>query len=113
MNTQKITQTKIEQTPLEQESKEASKGFKIHAGVTVAVSSLLVAINMLTVPQFPWFVFPTCGMSIGVIIHYLGIRSLTQKSSQSYRTFKTTRMDAWRKVGCKHRKKMNGSSQLS
>ena len=75
MNTQKITQTKIEQTPIEQESKEASKGFKIHLGVTMAVSTLLTAINILTVPQFSWFIFPTFGMSVGVVIHYLGIRS--------------------------------------
>jgi hypothetical protein len=79
MNTQKITQTKIEQTPLDQQSKESSKGFKIHLGVTLAVSSLLVSINMLTLPQFPWFMFPTFGMSIGVIVHYLGIRSLSKK----------------------------------
>ena len=79
MQTQKITQTKIETNSLEQEAKEASKGFKIHLGVTVAVSGLLVTINMLTVPQFPWFLFPTCGMSIGVIIHYLGVRSLSKK----------------------------------
>ncbi len=79
MNTQKITQTKIETSSLEQESKEARKGFKVHVGVTVAVIGLLVTINMLTVPHFPWFVFPTCGMSIGVIIHYFGIRSLNKK----------------------------------
>lgn len=82
MNTQKITQTKIKQTPIEQESIEADKGFKIHFGVTVAVSSLLFAINMLTVPQFPWFFFPTCGMSIGVAIHYAGLRSLSKKVRQ-------------------------------
>ena len=79
MNNQKITQTKIEQTPLEQEAKEANKGFKIHLGVTVAVSGLLVTINMLTVPQFPWFLFPTCGMSVGVIMHYFGIRLIGKK----------------------------------
>jgi hypothetical protein len=79
MENQKISQTKIGTISLEQESKEANKGFKVHAGVTVAVSGLLFAINMLTVPQFPWFVFPTCGMSLGVIIHYLGIRALTKK----------------------------------
>ncbi len=79
MNTQKITQTKIETSSLEQESKEARKGFKVHVGVTVAVSGLLVVINTLTVPQFPWFLFPTCGMSVGVIIHYFGMRSLSKK----------------------------------
>ena len=82
MNTQKISQTKIEQTPIEQEKKEATKGFKVHLGVTVAVSSLLVTINMLTVPQFPWFVFPTVGMSVGVIVHYFGIRSFRKKVAQ-------------------------------
>ena len=79
MQNQKISQTKIETNSIEQEAKEASKGFKVHLGVTVSVSSLLVAINMLTLPQFPWFVFPTCGMSIGVVIHYFGIRSFTKK----------------------------------
>ena len=82
MNTQKITQTKIEQTPLELESKEARKGFKVHVGVTVAVSGLLVTINMLTVPQFPWFVFPLCGMSIGVMAHYFGLRSQSKKVAE-------------------------------
>jgi hypothetical protein len=77
----KNKQTKIEQIPLEQESKEAKRGFKIHLGVTVAVSSLLVTINMLTVPQFPWFLFPTCGMSVGVIIHYLGTRAISKKDA--------------------------------
>jgi len=80
MQNQKITQTKIETNSLEQELKEASIGFKVHLGVTIAVSSLLVTINMLTLPQFPWFVFPTCGMSIGVIMHYYGMRSFRKKA---------------------------------
>jgi hypothetical protein len=79
MNTQKITQTKIETNSLKQETHQASKGFKVHLGVTLAASGLLVTINMLTVPHFPWFLFPICGMSVGVIIHYLGIRSLSKK----------------------------------
>jgi uncharacterized membrane protein len=82
MNTQKITQTKIEQTHIEHQTKEATKDFKVHVGVTVAISGLLAAINMLTVPQFPWFVFPACGMSVGVVIHYFGIRSFRKKSAQ-------------------------------
>jgi hypothetical protein len=79
MNNQKIIQTKIETSSLEQQTKETSRGFKVHVGVTMAVSGLLVVINMLTVPQFPWFLFPTCGMSVGVIIHYFGMRSLSKK----------------------------------
>ncbi len=79
MNTKNVTQTKFEQTPFEKESKEASKGFKVHLGVTVAVNGLLVSINMLTLPQFPWFLFPLVGMSIGVAAHYFGMRSQLKK----------------------------------
>jgi Na+/glutamate symporter len=79
MQNQKITQTKIETNPNEQKLKETSIGFKVHLGVTVAVSSLLVTINMLTLPQFPWCVFPTVAMSIGVIMHYFGMRSFRKK----------------------------------
>jgi hypothetical protein len=79
MNTQKINQTEIEQAPLEKQVYEAKKGFRIHLAVTVAVSGILATINMLTVPQFPWFIFPTIGMSAGAIIHYFGIRSNTKK----------------------------------
>jgi glucose uptake protein GlcU len=79
MNTQKITQTKIEQTPVQKEVYEMKKGVRIHLAVTVGVSGLLATINMLTVPQFPWFIFPTVGMSVGVIIHYLGVRSQRKK----------------------------------
>lgn len=79
MNTQKITQTKIEQTPLEKQTYEAKKGFKIHLGVTMMVSGLLVTINMLTLPQFLWFLFPLVGMSIGVVAHYFGLRSEIKK----------------------------------
>ena len=81
MNTQKITQTKIETNPIEQEARQANKGFKIHLAVTVGVSGLLAAINMLTVPQFPWFLFPTTGMSVGVVIHYFGIRPIRKKAA--------------------------------
>jgi hypothetical protein len=79
INTQKITQPKNETNSLEQEVHQASIGFKVHLGATLAVSSLLITINMLTVPHFPWSLFPICGMSVGVIIHYFGIRSLSQK----------------------------------
>ena len=77
MQTQKITQTKIEQTPLEQEAYQAKKGCKINLTAYVVVNSMLVTINMLTVPQFPWFLFPLCGWGFGLTMHYIfGVRQL-------------------------------------
>jgi hypothetical protein len=66
MQIKKINQTKIEQTPLEQEAQQAKKGFKINLTAYTAINSMLVTINMLTVPQFPWFLFPLCGWGFGL-----------------------------------------------
>jgi hypothetical protein len=75
MQNKKITQTKIEQTPLEKETLEAKRGFKINLTAYAAVNSLLATINMLTVPQFPWFLFPLCGWGFGLTMHYnFGVR---------------------------------------
>jgi hypothetical protein len=77
MQTKKITQTKIEQTPLEIEAFQAKKGFKINLTAYAIVNSVLVTINMLTVPQFPWFLFPLCGWGFGLTMHYnFGVRLL-------------------------------------
>lgn len=80
MQNQKITQTKIEQSPLEKQAYEAKKGFKINLTAYAAVNSMLVTINLLTVPQFPWFLFPMCGWGFGVTMHYIfGVRLLGKK----------------------------------
>ncbi len=80
MNTQKISQTKIEQTPLEKQAYEAKKGFKINLTAYAVVNSMLVTINMLTIPQLPWFLFPLCGWGFGVTMHYIfGVRLLGKK----------------------------------
>ncbi len=78
MQTQKITQTKTQTIP--EQIREAKKGFRIHAAVYVGVSGLLATINMLTLPQFPWFLFPLCGMGVGVAMHYLGVRSVSKQA---------------------------------
>lgn len=80
MQTQKITQTKNEQTRLEKQAYEAKKGFKINITAYAVVNSMLVTINMLTVPQFPWFLFPLCGWGFGVTMHYIfGVFLLDKK----------------------------------
>ncbi len=59
----------------EYELNEAKKGLIIHSAVTVVASVILAAVNLTFVPQFPWFIFPVLGMSIGVAVHYLfGVR---------------------------------------
>jgi len=77
MQNQKMTQIKIEQTPLEKQAYEAKKGFKINLTAYAVVNSMLVTINMLTVPHFPWFLFPLCGWGFGLTMHYIfGVRLL-------------------------------------
>ena len=53
---------------------EERKGLKIHAIVTLCVVALLTAINLTVCPQFLWFFFPLAGMSIGLAIHFFGVR---------------------------------------
>jgi hypothetical protein len=54
---------------------EERKGLKIHGIVTLCVAALLTVINFAVCPEFLWFFFPLAGMSIGLIVHYLGARS--------------------------------------
>lgn len=77
MQNKKITQTKTEKTLLEIEAYQAKKGFKVNLTAYAVVNSVLVTINMLTVPQFPWFLFPLCGWGFGLTMHYyFGVRLL-------------------------------------
>ena len=56
------------------------KAFTIHAISYVIGSSALIAINLLFVPQFLWFVFPLVGWSSGLAIHYyLGVRTARRR----------------------------------
>lgn len=74
MQTQKITQ-------IELNAQEAKKGFKINLTAYTVVNSMLVTINMLTVPSFPWFLFPLCGWGFGLSMHYyFGVRKLGREA---------------------------------
>jgi 2TM domain len=77
----KLSQTKTEKTPLEIEAFQAKKGFIINLTAYAVVNSMLVTINMLTVPQFTWFVFPLCGWGFGLTMHYVfGVRLLGKRA---------------------------------
>jgi hypothetical protein len=65
----------------EERIEDAKKGMIAHAVVYVCVSTLLVTINLLTVPEFMWSVFPMAGMGIGVAMHYFfGIVQFTKRA---------------------------------
>ncbi len=81
MQTKKINQTKNEKTTFDIEAYQAKKGFRINLTAYAVVNSLLVTINMLTVPQFPWFLFPLCGWGFGLTMHYIfGVRELGKQA---------------------------------
>jgi hypothetical protein len=50
------------------------KAFTIHTTAYAIGNSILIAINLLLVPQFLWFMFPLVGWGAGLAIHfYLGV----------------------------------------
>ncbi len=61
-------------------TRREKKAFTIHAIAYTIGSSILIAINLLFVPQFLWFVFPLVGWSSGLAIHYyLGIHTAPRR----------------------------------
>jgi hypothetical protein len=56
------------------------KAFTIHAIAYAIGNSILIAINLLFVTQFSWFVFPLVGWGSGLAIHYyLGISTAPRR----------------------------------
>jgi 2TM domain len=56
------------------------KAFTIHAIAYAIGNSILIAINLLVVPQFLWFVFPFIVCGSGLAIHYyLGVRNAPRR----------------------------------
>lgn len=52
---------------------EAKVGFFIHLSIYLAVSVLLVVLNLTSSPQYLWFKWPILGWGIGVLFHGLGV----------------------------------------
>jgi hypothetical protein len=56
------------------------KAFTIHAIAYAIGNSVLIAINLLFVPQVLWFVFPLVGWGSGLASHYyLGVRTARRR----------------------------------
>ncbi len=52
------------------------KAFTIHAIAYAVGNSILIAINLIFVPQLLWLAFPLVGWSTGLMIHYyLGVQT--------------------------------------
>ncbi|MES1025718.1 2TM domain-containing protein [Gloeocapsa sp. BRSZ] len=50
-------------------------GFKLHVIPYLAVSILLIFLNLKTAPRYFWSVFPVLGWGVGVLIHGVCVRS--------------------------------------
>ncbi len=87
MQTQKNTQTQNPQTKLRIQAYQAKKGFKINLACYAIVNSVLVMINMITIPHYPWFLYPLSIWGLGVTMHYvLGVQRLGKKSKAEQAT---------------------------
>jgi hypothetical protein len=79
MSMSEIPLEKYKQAYRKMKLEEARKGFKIHATVYGVVNAGLITLNMLTVPQVPWFIGPLVGWCIGLANHYyFGVRKAPQ-----------------------------------
>lgn len=52
---------------------EEIKGFYIHLITYILVNAVLVVINLLTSPEYYWFIWPLMGWGVGLIIHAISV----------------------------------------
>ncbi len=58
-------------------------GFQINLAAYIIVNAVLIAINFLVAPEFPWCIFPLVGWGIGVTMHYtFGVRFIDKELSK-------------------------------
>ena len=66
---------------------EARRGVTVHAIITVVVSVVVIAINVLAAPAFPWSVFAVAGMALGLGFHYYyGFRHVDENVTEHQQT---------------------------
>jgi hypothetical protein len=72
-----ITLAQYQKAYRDKRLREAKLGFKANLAAYVIVNAVLITINMLAVPDFPWFLFPLVGWGIGITMHYnFGVRNV-------------------------------------
>lgn len=52
---------------------KAKVEFRIHVITFIAVIVLLAIINLLTAPEYLWFIWPMFGWGIGIAVHALTV----------------------------------------
>jgi len=48
---------------------EEIKGFYFHLVTYVIINAVLIIINLLTSPEYLWFIWPIVGWGVGLLIH--------------------------------------------
>lgn len=62
-------------------AEDGRRGFLIDAVLYAVVNAVLITVNLLTVPEFLWCLFPLVGWGIGLTFHYLfGVRWVTREA---------------------------------
>jgi len=60
----------------EVEKEEAQRGFVAHLLAYIVVNAGLVVCNIFFVPGYLWFFWPLIFWGLGLVGHYLGVRSI-------------------------------------
>ena len=60
---------------------KAKVEFRIHVFTFIAVIVLLAIINLLTSPEYLWFIWPMLGWGIGIVVHALTVYFSSGESS--------------------------------
>lgn len=65
---------------------QGRRGFVVHAAITAAVSLLLIVLNITVASEFPWAIFPVCGMACGLFAHwYFGVKRAEELTERHQR----------------------------
>ena len=52
---------------------EEIKGFYFHLITYIVINAVLVVINLLTSPEYLWFIWPIIGWGVGLVIHAFSV----------------------------------------
>jgi hypothetical protein len=68
--TESLTLAEYKKAYRKMNARKARIGFIANLAAYVIVNSLLIAVNLMFVPQFMWCAFPLIGWGIGLTMHY-------------------------------------------
>ena len=77
---------------------EEIKGFYFHLVAYILVNAVLIVINLLTSPEYLWFIWPIIGWGIGLVIHAFSVFSNLWGKSWEERKIKEI-MEKGKRIG--------------